>query len=102
MRHAARFKKVIYASVTHAEFLAAVAEGAPVRIVRVKRTLEAGHFANIETNPFSWAISVERDGELALITSQRKKRREWTELDRADDFLRTHAVRCWCVINELD
>lgn len=71
-------------------------------IVRVKRTLVAVHFADKAIKPLAWAAGVALDGGLALITSQRKKRREWTELDSVDDFLRTHGVRQWCVRNDLD
>lgn len=92
----------MYDPLPHAEFLAAVARGDPVKIVRVKRTLVAGHFADKKLKPFSWAVGVERDGRVSLITSRRGLRREWTELDHADDFLRKHGVRAWCAINELD
>jgi hypothetical protein len=102
MRHGVKMKDPAFGSVSQADFIAACATGSPVLLVRVKRTLVAGRFADRKKKPLAWTVGVKRGTQIAVITSQRGKRREWTELDSADDFLRSIGVRAWCVVNELD
>lgn len=72
------------------------------QVVRVKRTVRGGGKGNIESRPYGWGVEVIVDGKPRRLMSDRGIRREWTDLDRLEAWLREMGFRQWCVRNEVD
>lgn len=70
--------------------------------VRTERGIEAGGFANSETNPLTWTAYLLVDGQWSEIQSARGLRREWTSLDRLERWLRGMGFPYFVVRNDLE
>lgn len=70
--------------------------------VRALRELEVGGFADAERNPMTWTVYFLVDGQWVCVHSARGRRREWTNLDRLERWLRSMGIRLFYVRNDLD
>ncbi|MEV8468833.1 hypothetical protein AB0T83_18930 [Fluviibacterium sp. DFM31] len=70
--------------------------------VRTPRELSAGGFADQTRHPNTWTVYFLVEGEWAQVLSARGLRREWTSLDRLENWLRSMSFRFFWVRNDID
>lgn len=70
--------------------------------VRTAREVVSGGFANQQTHPNTWTVYFLVDGQWALVASTRGLRREWSSLDRLENWLRGFGFRYFWVRNDID
>ncbi|ABG30522.1 hypothetical protein [Roseobacter denitrificans] len=70
--------------------------------VRTPREVTAGGFADQTRHPNTWTVYFLVEGEWAQLLSARGLRREWTSLDRLENWLRSMSFRFFWVRNDID
>lgn len=70
--------------------------------VRTERELTAGGFADQSRHPNTWTVYFLIEGEWAQVLSARGLRREWSSLDRLENWLRSMSFRFFWVRNDID
>lgn len=70
--------------------------------VRTAREVMGGGFADQSKHPNTWTVYFLVDGQWALVESARGLRREWSDLDRLEKWLRGMGFRFFWVRNDID
>lgn len=70
--------------------------------VRTARELSAGGFADQTRHPNTWTVYFLVEGEWAQVLSARGLRREWSSLDRLENWLRSMSFRYFWVRNDIE
>lgn len=70
--------------------------------VRTTREVLGGGYADQVRHPNTWTAYFLVDGEWAQVLSARGLRREWSSLDRLENWLRSMSFRFFWVRNDID
>lgn len=71
-------------------------------VVRVRRTIQGGGFGDQDRNPFTWTVFFLVDNQWMTLESARGLRREWSNLDRLETWLRDQGFGYFWVRNDID
>jgi hypothetical protein len=68
---------------------------------RVERTISGGGLARKDKNPWAWSIEIPIGDGLYGLYSARGERREWTDLNRLEIYLRELGFKQWKAVNPM-